>query len=147
MNTRLKVIINRISDDLRKNWQFIVIVLGWWIVMNLVFHHTCPVVLVSGYPCPGCGITRAFFSFFTFHPIRAFQYNPTYPLWLLVILAALWLRYIKGQNLKKLYSPLLFTAVVTLVVYVYRIVFLFPVSEPMVYVPENLFNFIRSFIY
>ena len=144
LNSSLRTVINRIWADFRKNWQFIVTVLGWWIAMNLIFHHTCPVVLLCGYPCPGCGITRAFLSFFSLHPIRAFQYNPTYPLWLFVIISAIWVRYFKGQSLKRLYYPLLFTAVITLAVYIYRIVFLFPGTEPMVYVPGNLFELIRS---
>ena len=146
MKEQLQLIINRIMHDLRKNAAFIIIVAGLWCLLNLLFHRSCPVVLLSGYPCPGCGITRAFWLFFTLHPIRAFQYNPTYPLWLMVIFAAIWQRYFRGQSLKRLYYPLLFTAIITLVVYIYRIVFLFPGSEPMIYNSHNLFALVRSFL-
>ncbi|WP_029231670.1 DUF2752 domain-containing protein [Butyrivibrio sp. VCB2006] len=133
-----------VISDIRKNKAFLLIIISVWVILNLLYHHSCPVVLLCGFPCPGCGLTRAFFSFFTLHPVRAFMYNPTYPLWLSVIIAAIWLRYVKGQALKKLYFPLLFTAIMTLIVYIYRMIFMFPSLEPMVYVHENLFSYLNS---
>jgi hypothetical protein len=141
----LNIITSRIIKDLRKNAAFIIIVAVLWGILNLLFHRFCPVVLICGYPCPGCGITRAFWAFVTLHPVKAFHYNPVYPLWLAVLLAAFWIRYVKGKSLKGLYYPLLFTGVITLLVYIYRMIFMFPGDEPMVYVHENLFSIIRSF--
>ena len=145
MRNTLNIITSRIIKDLRRNAAFIIIVAVLWGILNLLFHRFCPVVLLCGYPCPGCGITRAFWAFVTLHPVRALHYNPVYPLWLAVLLAAFWIRYIKGKSLKGLYYPLLFTGVITLLVYIYRMIFIFPGDEPMVYVHENLFSIIRSF--
>ncbi len=145
MRETLNIITSRIIKDLRKNAAFIIIVAVLWGILNLLFHRFCPVVLICGYPCPGCGITRAFWAFVTLHPVKAFHYNPVYPLWLAVLLAAFWIRYVKGKSLKGLYYPLLFTGVITLLVYIYRMIFMFPGDEPMVYVHENLFSIIRSF--
>ena len=145
MRNTLNIITSRIIKDLRRNAAFIIIVAVLWGILNLLFHRFCPVVLLCGYPCPGCGITRAFWAFVTLHPVKAFHYNPVYPLWLAVLLAAFWIRYIKGKSLKGLYYPLLFTGVITLLVYIYRMIFIFPGDEPMVYVHENLFSIIRSF--
>ena len=145
MRNTLSIITSRIIKDLRRNAAFIIILAVLWGILNLLFHRFCPVVLICGYPCPGCGITRAFWAFVTLHPVKAFHYNPVYPLWLAVLLAAFWIRYIKGKSLKGLYYPLLFTGVITLLVYIYRMIFIFPGDEPMVYVHENLFSIIRSF--
>ena len=145
MRNTLSIITSRIIKDLRRNAAFIIIVAVLWGILNLLFHRFCPVVLLCGYPCPGCGITRAFLAFVTLHPVKAFHYNPVYPLWLAVLLAAFWIRYVKGKSLKGLYYPLLFTGIITLLVYIYRMIFIFPGDEPMVYVHENLFSIIRSF--
>ena len=145
MRNTLSIITSRIIKDLRRNAAFIIIVAVLWGILNLLFHRFCPVVLLCGYPCPGCGITRAFWAFVTLHPVKALHYNPVYPLWLAVLLAAFWIRYVKGKSLKGLYYPLLFTGVITLLVYIYRMIFIFPGDEPMVYVHENLFSIIRSF--
>ncbi len=145
MRNTLSIITSRIIKDLRRNAAFIIIVAVLWGILNLLFHRNCPVVLICGYPCPGCGITRAFWAFVTLHPVKALHYNPVYPLWLAVLLTAFWIRYIKGKSLKGLYYPLLFTGIITLLVYIYRMIFIFPGDEPMVYVHENLFSIIRSF--
>lgn len=145
MRNTLNIITSRIIKDLRKNAAFIIILAVLWGILNLLFHRFCPVVLLCGYPCPGCGITRAFWAFVTLHPVKALHYNPVYPLWLAVLLAAFWTRYVRGKSLKGLYYPLLFTGVLTILVYIYRMIFMFPGDEPMVYVHDNLFSIIRSF--
>ncbi|WP_052301792.1 DUF2752 domain-containing protein [Butyrivibrio proteoclasticus] len=145
MRNTLNTITSRIIKDLRRNATFIIIVAVLWGILNLLFHRFCPVVLICGYPCPGCGITRAFWAFVTLHPVKALHYNPVYPLWLAFLLAAFWTRYVRGKSLKGLYYPLLFTGVLTILVYIYRMIFMFPGDEPMVYVHDNLFSIIRSF--
>ena len=36
----------------------------------------CPFRYITGYPCPGCGMTRAFLSIGQGKPERALHYNP-----------------------------------------------------------------------
>ena len=36
----------------------------------------CPFLLLTGYQCPGCGSTRAFYQLLHLHPIAAFKFNP-----------------------------------------------------------------------
>lgn len=137
---KARIIVNRILDDIKKNWVPIVIILTLWIGLNLWLHRFCPLVLFCGFPCPGCGITRAFISFFTLHPIKAFEYNPVYPLWLVSIIAAIWRRYISGKSLKAIRWLFTITALLTLAVYVWRMATAFPSQEPMVFVHENLMS-------
>lgn len=35
---------------------------------------SCPIKLITGFPCPGCGITRATISLFKFRFYEAFYY-------------------------------------------------------------------------
>ena len=134
----LTTISKRIVSDIRRNAAFLIIIISLWITLNLTFHHFCPLVMLCGFPCPGCGITRAVLAFLSLHPLKAFAYNPTYPLWIGITIAALWLRYVQGSSLKKLHLPLMLIALATLAVYIYRIIFLFPSNPPMTYVHDNL---------
>ncbi|WP_051200691.1 DUF2752 domain-containing protein [Butyrivibrio sp. XPD2002] len=136
-------ILNRIVFDLKKNATLLLVIFMAWAGIALIFHHFCPVVLLCGFPCPGCGLTRAFLSFITFHPIRAMQYNPSYPLWIAIAVVAFWKRYIKNSTLKSLEYPLLAVCIVTIVIYVWRLTHVFPGSAPMNYTHQNLFSFIH----
>src|SRR5437588_1232375 len=40
------------------------------------FFPKCPFRLLTGFQCPGCGSTRAFYQLLHLHPIAAFKFNP-----------------------------------------------------------------------
>ncbi len=40
------------------------------------FFPKCPFRLLTGWQCPGCGSTRAFYQLLHLHPIAAFKFNP-----------------------------------------------------------------------
>ena len=128
----------RLIDDIRKNKIPILIIFGLWMILIVFFHNFCPVVLYCGFPCPGCGLTRAFAELVTLHPMEAFRYNPTFPLWLMLILVAVWRRYFRGKSLSVLRIPLLLTAIVTIIVYILRLKYDFPGHPPMNYEEDNL---------
>ncbi len=51
----------RLLGDICHNFVPLFIVFGLWLLFGLLFDHFRPVVLLCGFPCPGCGLTRAFF--------------------------------------------------------------------------------------
>jgi hypothetical protein len=63
------------------------ILTGSVLIAAIVFSFTagCPFLLVTGIPCPGCGMTRAILSALRFDFTAAFGYHPLFPL---VILCA-----------------------------------------------------------
>lgn len=140
MGDILRSTLNRISVDLKKNFVPLSLIFGAWAIMTIVFHRFCPVVLFCGFPCPGCGMTRAFFSFFTLHPIRAFFYNPVYPLWLITLISAAFRRYIQGKSLVALRPLLIITALATIAIYIWRMIYVFPNHEPMTFFHKNLMS-------
>ena len=142
MRIAIKQILNRILNDIKKNWVPITLIFFAWLILTLLFHHFCPVVLFCGFPCPGCGMTRAFFYFFTFHPVKAFEYNPAYPIWLVTLVILAFRRCILGKSLKTkaMNRLIIVTALVTIVVYILRMIYVFPSHEPMVFVHENLLS-------
>jgi len=133
-----------LKDDIRQNALAISVVLVIWILANIVFEHFCPMVLVTGYPCPGCGLTRALLSLIRLDVRSAIQYNPSIFLWIALTLAAIVQRYIRGRSLKVLLIPLVAVFVMTIAIYVWRMIYRFPSEPPLVYEPDNLFAMIYA---
>ena len=132
--------IKRILTDLRQNALPIIILAVLWTAAQFFFHHFCPVVILCGFPCPGCGLTRAFVRLFTLHPVQAFHSNPSCFLWVILITAYIIRRYVQGKGLEVLRIPLAIVCILTIGIYIYRITHCFPGEPPMVYVHGNLIS-------
>ncbi|MDR0850900.1 MAG: DUF2752 domain-containing protein [Clostridiales Family XIII bacterium] len=79
-----------------KRWIWIPFAAG----LVLLFVVGCPIKLVTGIPCPGCGMTRAFLAAARFDFAEAFLYHPLFPLMLLgiVVVIVQAVRYIVSSN-------------------------------------------------
>ena len=50
-----------------------------FISLNLLFHKICLISIITGFPCPGCGMTRAFVNLLTFHFKKAPRFCALFP--------------------------------------------------------------------
>ena len=141
----VKTVFRRIIKDLWDNRAPIIALAIMWVLAELVFHRFCPVVIMSGFPCPGCGLTRALFNLITLHPIKALEYNPSYPLWVALVVAFVIRRYVQGKSTRILRYPLMAVCLMTIGIYVWRMTALFPGKEPMVFFKGNVFGRIMPF--
>ncbi|WP_022764335.1 DUF2752 domain-containing protein [Butyrivibrio sp. XPD2006] len=135
----LKTVIKRILDDLYQNKTPIIALFILWAITELIFHRFCPVVIMFGFPCPGCGLTRALFELITLHPIRALEFNPSYPLWVALAVAFFIRRYVQGKSVSVLRHPVIAVCLITIGIYIWRMTHVFPGKEPMVYFHSNVF--------
>jgi hypothetical protein len=62
------------------------------------FYPKCPVYLLTGYQCPGCGSQRAFHHLFQGDFATAFQYNPLVMLLIPYILTGIYIEYIANRT-------------------------------------------------
>ena len=79
---RGKEIKERIQKDL-KQYKKAVILTGMILgTMQILFQTVCPMRILFGIPCPGCGLTHAGWYVITFQWKKAWQWNPTIFLWI-----------------------------------------------------------------
>ncbi|WP_026651616.1 DUF2752 domain-containing protein [Butyrivibrio proteoclasticus] len=135
----MKLVLKRIYNDIYANRIPIMALSVIILSLHLIFHHVCPVVLLTGFPCPACGLTRAFLACFSMHPVAALSYNPAYPLWLAAIFVFIVKRYFLNQKHTKSFRYLFLTVIImTILVYIHQLIYVFPSHSPMSYSSDNL---------
>ena len=134
-------IVERIRRDLRGHWQPVLLIGIYILVMNGIFHRSvCPLLGITGLPCPACGLTRAGLLFLHGDFAGAFRMHPFfYGLLALAVLAVI-ARYFLGRSIGWISYLLAVLAVGLLIYYGYRMGTYFPYAEPMVYEPDSLFG-------
>lgn len=110
-------------------------------IFILLFNTKCIFKSIIGVPCPGCGLTRAWISFIKGNISEAFYWHPLFLM--IPALAILILLYFKGSFIK--YRRYILIAIVTIVglyiiVYIVRMVILFPSVEPLDYNRQSFIN-------
>lgn len=108
-------------------------------VLILTVWH-CPVRLLFGVPCPGCGVTRAVLSVLRLDLPGAFAYNPAFPLIILLFLHGIH-REVLVRKAGKRWNVKIEAAVVTVFVVIIIGIYLFRLirqdSPVMEICPEN----------
>ncbi len=106
----------------------------------------CPMVRLTGLPCPGCGMTRAAALFLQGRWLRAWQMHPFfYALLLLAIVAAVF-RYGMGRAAPRMRALVSATLILAVGFYAYRMARYFPEQEPMVYFEGNALRFVAQLV-
>lgn len=85
-----------ITDTTRRHAWLLLLGLSAMFCVSLLWRPSdngiilCPFRALTGYPCPGCGMTRAFSALAHGEPVRAVIYNPLSPVLFLAAIA-LWM--------------------------------------------------------
>ncbi len=80
MVIRMREIRERILRDMKDFWLAALVIVGYGAAVNLIFGAFCPMVILTGFPCPGCGMSRSIFYLFTgrLQQYRLFSVEPLY---------------------------------------------------------------------
>ncbi len=121
MKEKLYTMLNRIWDDIyRARWGIPAVVLYLAATM-ILFGKSCPFRILTGFPCPGCGLTRGVLCILTLRFSRAYSYHPAAFLWAALIGYLIVKRYVMGKSTKEAFGMAVIAALLTIAVYVYRI--------------------------
>lgn len=112
--------------------------LSYYIAVRIRFHAFCPMVIVTGIPCPGCGMTRAVILLLLGEFQRSWNLNPLAAAWVFIALWFAFRRYWCGKSVTGLKYMIGCTLLAMVAVYIYRICTAFPSYPPMVYTRDNL---------
>lgn len=135
---RIKAISNRIWSDVKSCWIAILLLILYNVIVRSVFGAYCPFLIVTGFPCAGCGMTRAILYILTGRIARGMRLNPAAPFWIAFLIWFFWDRYVCGKTRRGTKAFLAVVCVATLVIYIYRMLTEFPGDPPMVYYKGNL---------
>ena len=76
MKKNVGVILKRIGRDIRQyNWAGAAFLI-YYIVVKAVFHAFCPLLILTGLPCPGCRTPRVIINIFRGQFGRERHLNP-----------------------------------------------------------------------
>ncbi|MDO4454772.1 MAG: DUF2752 domain-containing protein [Eubacteriales bacterium] len=140
---KVKEIWERGREDIQRYWKAAVAFAMYMVMVQTLTGRFCPMVLISGLPCPGCGMTRAFFLVLQLRFAEAYQMHPLVYGWIALGIVFCVRRYGMGKEVNSLkkYAIALLAAMVVL--YIYRMIRFFPDQEPMTYFQGNLLQRIR----
>lgn len=106
--------------------------------VSLLGHGLCPSRELLGLPCPGCGLTRSILLILRGQWAESWRLQPFGYAWLALAVVFILDRYV-FETRQRLWVGLLTVICIGMVVlYGYRMVTLFPHTEPMTYYEENL---------
>lgn len=138
MTAYVRTVCGRMAADIREYGIAIIAVVIYMIFVNVVFHAFCPLVIVSGFPCPGCGVTRAAVCLLTGRWRQAWQLNPViFPIALTAVYFG-WNRYLLGRKAMALRGMIVAVFALLLCVYCVRMYLWFPDRAPYVYAEDNV---------
>ena len=69
-----------IIKPIREKRVLLIMVVAVAAAIIFIFTLNCPFRALTGIPCPGCGMTRAFLCLLRLDPRGAFLYHPMFPL-------------------------------------------------------------------
>lgn len=137
MKEKIKEAAGRMKSDLKSAIWIIAAAALYAFFMNVLLGGTCPIKLLTGIPCPGCGMTRALFCLFTGNWALSFQMHPLAVVWAVFGLYLAIMRYWYGKKPKGMLLILILLCAVMFGVYLYRMLTIFPNQEPMTYGNAN----------
>lgn len=136
----MKRAFDRIKEDVHKGKWVILGIALFYLLFMLITYSTCPTIMITGIPCPFCGMTRAGFALLKGDIALAYELNPMIFGVLPLAISFIAVRYFTDKKLSVLKPLIVVFILLTAVVYIYRMITLFPDSWPMQYYDGNYLN-------
>lgn len=133
------------KDHFKKDLQiYIALACLFLALVFLKFLETCPLKILFGIPCPGCGLTRSYIFAFQGKFAEATSMHPFWIPITLLFIAFIVVRYLivneekykKCMNVIKILACVLVASMIAF--YIYRMIVFYPNREPMVFYKKSI---------
>ena len=93
---------------MKKDWDNykvgVLAAVAYLLLATVILGEACPTMIFFKMPCPGCGLTRAFFYLVTFRWKQAWHMNPVIFPFVLFAFWCIYFRYIRGKKIPFFYG-------------------------------------------
>lgn len=127
-----------VKHDIREYWIAALCIVLLYCFMHKFFGGLCLSVIITGFPCPGCGMTRAAMYLVSGHFYEAYQMNPAVFLWAILVGYFGWFRYILHRKAPAMKQLIVMICIITILIFVYRMWRYFPDKVPLTYTRGRL---------
>lgn len=136
----IKMLFNEFTKNFKSYFWFILII-SIYLLYFAIYHHgetNCLVKRTIGFPCPGCGMSRASIYFITLQFRKAFYFHPFVFVMPFIFIVVFF------KNLKFVrtifYSKVFWSSIIILFIgiYIIRMILLFPDTVPMDYYENSI---------
>lgn len=136
----------KLFDDIKSAKWAIIVIIAYFAFLKNYLYTLCLMTLITGYPCPGCGMTRAMFCVLHLDFAGAWRMHPfIYP----IMFLAFWFcynRYIAEKKMDNWFRAMVIVAIAMIVYYVWRMYMYFPEVAPMSYYHGSVLGKIKRII-
>lgn len=146
MKKRAKRAFALLKQDIKTILPGLLGVILYYLLVSKLFKASCPMLLITGLPCPGCGMTRCAYLLATFQWQKAFYLNPSCFFWLAYVLWFLISRYILQKKYKITQWFLYLVLIATIAIYLRGMILYFPNRIPYVHRSKNLISLLLQFL-
>lgn len=136
----------RLFKDVKSAKWAMVIIIAYFVFFKRIFYSMCPLVVLTGFPCPGCGLTRAGVAVLSLDFVSAWRIHPFIYAFIIFIILFCINRYFLGKKkMPVLRRCLIVTLIAMLVFYGWRLYRYFPGEPPMSYYKDNVLQRVIAF--
>lgn len=147
LRQRLKIGKEIFINDMKHAKWAVLLVFAYFVLLRKLFVTTCPAVLITGLPCPGCGMTRALLRLLHFDFAGAWRIHPFV---YVILIFVIWFgirRYIMGvKETQKVWKIAAVIGILMIMFYIWRMLRYFPGDPPMSYYYGNLLLRIKNIV-
>lgn len=130
----------RIISDLRKYGPGIAAAVLAYFLMHRIFHVFCPMVLLTGFPCPGCGLTRSILYLLQGKVQRSLNIQPMGIVIVFFAAYCFFFRYVRGKKIPGFKTIGVGIILSLWVLYIVNMYLYFPDKPPYTYNSQNVLS-------
>lgn len=142
----MKAALSLLKKDIGDNKAAFAVIGAYFLITRYLFSSSCPMVQMTGLPCPACGLTRAGIALLKGNFKAALEINlMIFPI-VILFFVFLFNRYVRKHSSRFLLKYVIGMIVLLIAYYIYRMLRYFPGEPPISYYRNNLLQNLMQYL-